>query len=156
MRKFIVLFVVVILALGCYAEEQKAGTPGTDSAALSAKVAELEGKLEKLATEIEKMQEQIDKLAEANAKLTRGLRNLELATQYSATTRPDTDTWKTVRKGMSYDEVLNLLGNPERMETVGNSSVWYYFGLGSITFDRNGRVNSQSTFKQLPIEKDVR
>ncbi|MBN1446124.1 MAG: outer membrane protein assembly factor BamE [Candidatus Omnitrophica bacterium] len=156
LRKIIVLFAIVFMALGCYAEEQKTVGAGADAAGLSAKVAELEGKLEKLAKGAEEMQEQIDKLAESNGRLAKGLRNLELATQFSATTRPDMDTWKKVKKGMSYDEVLNLLGNPERMEMLGNSDVWYYFGMGSITFDRSGRMNSQSTFKQLPLERDVR
>jgi outer membrane murein-binding lipoprotein Lpp len=156
MRKFIVLFAIVAMVLGCYAEERKTEVAGTDAAALAAKVTEVEEKLEKLAKEVETMQEQIDKLADSNAKLARSLRNLELATQYSASTRPDTDTWKSVKKGMSGEEVQDLLGNPEEIQKLNNSDVWYYYGLGSITFDSKGRVSSQSTFKKLPLENKVR
>jgi len=155
LRKVIMLFTLVI-ALSCYAEEQTASETGTDIASLTAKITEMEAKLDKLSKQVEKMQADIDRLNDSNAKLAKAMRNLELATQYSASTRPDADAWGGVKKGMSAEEVSNLLGNPEEIEERKNGDVWYYYGLGSITFDRTDRVLLQNTFKELPIEKKVR
>ncbi len=156
LRKIIVLLAIAVMALGCYAEEQKTGIAGTDSAAIAAKITELEAKMEKLSQEVKEMQEEIKKLNAANAELTRTLRNLALASQSVISVRPAMETWKSVKKGMVSDAVLDLLGNPEEVKVLNSGDVWYYYGLGNISFDRNGKVNYIETSKKLPLEGKVR
>lgn len=157
MRKFVVLL-SLIAVLSCYAEEQNAGVSGTaDIAPVVAKMTEAESRLDKLEKEVQKLREEIDRLNELATRLGRALRSLELATQPAASFRPDMETWQSVKKGMTADEVKDMLGNPEEVkELLRGGAVWYYFGMGSITFDRRGRVSVQETFKQLPIEGKVR
>jgi TolA-binding protein len=156
--RFIVLFLLAAV-LCCYAEEQTADLTGgkTDTTSVVAKITEMEARLDKIEQEMEKMQEEIERLNELTTRLTKALRNLEIATQGGSYIKPDAETWESIKKGMTAQEVRDMLGSPEEItQLFRGGEVWYYYSLGSITFDRNGKVSSQKTFKELPIENKVR
>lgn len=54
------------------------------------------------------------------------------------------ENWHTLEKGMSNQEVSNLLGAPTRSFRLKNKLVWYYdyagIGKGSVMFSDNGEV----------------
>jgi len=157
MRKIIILFVLLIFSLCCYAEENESeGNPQAISEVTS-KMLEMDARIDRLSTEVKKMQEEIEKIKESLKLLSNTIRDLQIYTQGEATIKPDEDTWKSIKNGMTIEEVKDILGSPEEVSIPrGGGEIWYYYGLGSITFDGNGRVISQKTFKQFPLEKKVR
>jgi len=156
MRKFIAVFLTAVV-LCCCAEEQNADVSGKqDMEAVSAKLTEAEGRLDKLEKEVKQLRAEVDKLNELTATLTKALRNLQIATQGGASIEPEMDTWQSVKKGMTAEEVQEMLGSPEEITQSRSEQVWYYYSMGTITFDRNGRVIYQETKKQLPMENKVR
>ena len=155
MRKFIMIFLFAV-ALSCYAEDKSSAVSGsTDVAAVAAKLTQAEECLDKLEKEVEQLRKEVDRLNELTSTLTKTLRDLQIATQGGSSLRPDTPTWNSVKRGMTAEEVQNLLGSADRIEQEKGADVWYYFGMGSITFNLNDRVSSQSTFKKLPFENKV-
>ena len=157
MRKLIAVFSLAVV-LFCYAEEQSADTAKTsDVADIAAKLAEAEIRIETLEKEAKQLRQEVDKLNELTTKLSRALRDLELYTKPAASIKPEMGVWESIKRGMTAEETKDLLGNPEEITQLRvGGEIWYYYGLGSITFDRGGRVSSQRTFKQLPIEHKVR
>ena len=41
--------------------------------------------------------------------------------------------WRSLKKGMSFDEVRGTLGEPARVQG-GNFTFWYYLNRGTVTF----------------------
>lgn len=41
--------------------------------------------------------------------------------------------WRSLKKGMSYDEVRGTLGEPARIKG-GNIAIWFYANRGDVTF----------------------
>jgi septal ring factor EnvC (AmiA/AmiB activator) len=156
--KIFIASILLLAVTSCYAEEKKNDTPEVvDITFLSSKMTDVETRLSKLEEEVKSLREEMGKISEFTANMAKILRNLELATQSAATLRPDIETWESVKKGMAAEDVQELLGNPEEItQLLRGGEVWYYYGLGSITFDRSGRVGLQKTFKELPIENKVR
>ncbi len=54
------------------------------------------------------------------------------------------DQWRSVKAGMSSEEIRKLLGTPSREFTVDGKPVWYYsypgIGNGSVMFSRDGHT----------------
>ncbi len=156
MRKVILIFLLSAVFC-CYAEEQSTNLPKVTINAVDARITEMAARLGKIEQKMEKMQEEIEKLNELTTRLTKALRNLEIATQGGAYIKPDTTTWESIKKGMTAEKIRDVLGSPEEITHLrSGGEIWYYYSLGSISFDSDGRVSSQRTFKELPIENKVR
>jgi hypothetical protein len=54
------------------------------------------------------------------------------------------EQWRSVKGGMSSEEIRKLLGTPSREFTIDGKPVWYYaypgIGNGSVMFGRDGRT----------------
>ncbi|MCM8821001.1 MAG: hypothetical protein NC932_03520 [Candidatus Omnitrophica bacterium] len=157
MRKIIILFIILTVSLYCSTEEKETESKPQEITEITSKLVEMDARIGKMSEEIKKMQEEIEKIKESVKLLSYTIRDLQIYTQGGATIKPDEDAWNDIKRGMSVEDVEKLLGTPEEIEVQRTGGeVWYYYGLGSISFDRNGRVISQKTFKQLPLERKVR
>lgn len=57
--------------------------------------------------------------------------------------RPGFEALRTIKRGMSRNEVQRLVGQPSYVEPAGNGwSTWYYGYGRSVSFDARGRVQS--------------
>jgi len=145
MRKFIILSVLII-SLYCYGEEKE--IEGKSQEITASKVVELEARIDSMSTDMEKIQEEIKKISEDIKLLLKAVRSIQIYTQGSANIPPDEEAWGKIKNGMTAEEVKEIVGPPEEISLlVGRGEVWHYSGLGSITFDKNGKVVSQKTFK---------
>ena len=153
MKKIFVSLIVVVISSFCvYAEET-----GKEDISVTSKLAEIEIRIDTLSSEMKKMQDDIEKIQGSIKSLTNSIRDLQIFTQGAASVKPSEDVWKSIKKGMAGEDVKDILGIPDEILMLREGGeVWYYYGLGSITVDRNGRVVSQQTFKQWPVEKKVR
>lgn len=56
------------------------------------------------------------------------------------------ENWRSIKEGMSGDQVRALLGEPGRRFRLNGQAVWYYHytgsGSGSVMFNGDGRVSS--------------
>jgi len=145
MRKLIILS-VLIFSLYCYAEEKEAA--GNPQDITASKVVELEARIDKMSADIENIQEEIKKISEDIKLLLKASRDIQIYIQGSANIPMDKEAWGKIKNGMTAEEVKNIIGPPEKISLlVGRGEVWYYSGFGSITFDKDGRVVSQKTFR---------
>lgn len=63
--------------------------------------------------------------------------------------RPAYESLRTVKRGMSQQQVARLIGPPEVEEPAGNGWVTWHYGFGrSISFDTRGRAQSLSGFPE--------
>lgn len=64
------------------------------------------------------------------------------ASSPSRTVPQDRSVWRSIRLGMSMDQVRDLLGEPHRVSSNQYFTTWYwnYHGGGAVQFDRSGRV----------------
>jgi uncharacterized coiled-coil protein SlyX len=61
--------------------------------------------------------------------------------------RPAFEALRTIKRGMSRNEVQRLVGQPTYVEPSGNGWVTWYYGYGrSVSFDARGRVQSMVGF----------
>jgi hypothetical protein len=56
----------------------------------------------------------------------------------------DVQNWRKLKRGMSTETVIGILGNPERINTYVFGESWRYPGGGSIEFDAGGNAESWS------------
>lgn len=153
MKKIFVLMVIMVFCLYGYTEEKEMEI----TLDITSRITEIEKRIDKIDADMTKIQEEIKKIKESINQLLKVVRELQIYTQGGASIKPDEEVWKSVKRGMSVEEVEKLLGTPEEIEQLRTGGeVWYYYGLGSISFDRNGIVVSQQTFKRLPVERRVR
>jgi hypothetical protein len=56
------------------------------------------------------------------------------------------DGWTSLKRGMTKDDVSDLLGFPNKTTTTNGRDTWYYAktGGGFVRFDRSGHVSSWS------------
>jgi hypothetical protein len=82
----------------------------------------------------------LQKLEETSQVLERRVATLEdqLREQNApARVAPDKVNWRKLRKGMSEDEVEQLLGSPSRVDVFGVIAIWHYgdASRGQVRFD---------------------
>lgn len=53
---------------------------------------------------------------------------------------PSKANWRKLEKGMSANEVEQLLGSPSRVDTFSSFSKWNYASGGDVTFNDRGKV----------------
>ncbi len=153
-KLIIILFLAVVLS--CYAEEKNSiASRNPEVEALVSKLTKMEDRMDILEKEVEQLRKEVDRLNELTSTLTKTLRALEIATQGGSSLQPDTEVWNSIRKGMTAEDVQELLGSADRVEQARGGDVWYYLGMGSIVFDRNDRVKYQNNFKKYPFEHKV-
>jgi len=150
---------VLILALFlCTA--RTAGGEGSESAAgpvqqegTSPSDQKMEDKLEKLEKAVEALGAKIDALEKSGAEQpapgsspteeqpTSGALAVGVTAQTKEAVR---DLWRNIKKGITLDQVEQILGPPELTMQVDAKTVWYYYyeniGGGSVVFRQDGRV----------------
>jgi outer membrane protein assembly factor BamE (lipoprotein component of BamABCDE complex) len=89
----------------------------------------------------------VDKLEETVRSLERRVSTLEdQLRQRNATPSipPDKVNWRRIKRGLSEAEVETLLGNPTKVETLGQFTIWYYGERddGEVQFDGERRTVS--------------
>jgi hypothetical protein len=50
------------------------------------------------------------------------------------------DTWRKLKKKMSKEQVIKLLGEPAKIDNFGSFEVWNYDNYSKVQFDDNGYV----------------
>jgi hypothetical protein len=78
-----------------------------------------------------------------------------------AVTSPSTEPSKSLKQGMSQQEILHMFGNPHSTENILDSVYWYYADgelKGQyVRFDATtGYVNGWSSFSPQPFQIDLR
>ncbi|HNS33339.1 MAG TPA: hypothetical protein PKN36_10280 [bacterium] len=154
-------FFILLLFAGMVFAEEAEKTEILDQKALSEKITSMEKNVKKIIEEVVKHQKElqdlkkeIEQLKETDAKFTQVIRNLEIYVKSASSIRPDIAQWESVKAGMSSDDVEKVLGQPEEISNVRRvGTIWYYYGLGSITFNERGFVSERKTFKQYPVNR---
>ena len=114
--------------------------------------------LDRLDDALARVESLTERLAQSEARLESMLSALDQKMNALAALQPplpavpapgDPRSWEAVRslkRGMSTNDVMRLVGEPESVERSGNWEVWYYSGGRSISFDRRGRAQSLAGF----------
>lgn len=114
-------------------------------------IEDISRKVEKLEEGINKLEEEIQNLKEYIEKLEKVIRNLEIYVKPASSLPPSEKDWRRIKRGMSKEKVLEILGNPEEIKkTIGSEEIWYYYRRGSIGFDEDGWVRYIEDFKYFP------
>lgn len=63
----------------------------------------------------------------------------ELRRQSKMKEEPDRSNWRQLRRGMSFSDVKQLLGEPRQVRVSGSATYWYYPNIlgASVTFYEN-------------------
>jgi TolA-binding protein len=158
MKNRVALFILLLFVGSGFAEDntKKEEVQVAESPALEQKIDIAEKYIKKIIEEIEKqhkeieeLKKEVEQLKEANVKLSQIVRSLEIAVKFTSSIRPDMSQWESIVRGMSSEDVEKVLGVPERIgieKRVGPT--WYYYGLGSITFNEKNLVIDRKTFKE--------
>jgi len=81
MRKIIILFVMLIFSLYCYAEENETGGKPQEITGVTSKLVEMDARIDRLSTEVKEMQEEIEKIKESLKLLSNTIRDIQIYTQ---------------------------------------------------------------------------
>ena len=160
MKKVMFFFIVFIFSQLSFGEPSSTTVP-QNLQGLEEKIGNIENQIKKIAEdlvkqqkEMEELKQEIEQLKETNVQFSRILRNLEIYVKSVSSIRPEMSDWESIKAGMSMQEVEDILGQPEAIkEEKRVGTTWYYYGLGSITFNEKGFVRNRKTFKQFPIER---
>ncbi|GEM_PF-5752078 len=103
--------------------------------------------LEKRINEIEK---KIKNIEETTKELKKSLRNLQISVPSSPEViKVSEEDWKLIKRGMKKEDVTNILGLPNVIQTEGGQiEVWLYYGMGKIFFTQD-RVIKIETDRNL-------
>jgi hypothetical protein len=105
---------------------------------------------ERMAAVQERMESLMSELEQRNAALASALASQAPPPQpaYGPPPRAAYETLRSVKRGMSRDDVLRLIGQPLSIEDGGGGwTIWYYDGGRSVSFDARGRVQSLVGFQ---------
>ncbi len=158
LKETAVAFFCLFLSSALFCEEKGGKEEVPDVKVLAEKISVFQEKMSKTEEEFNKQQEkveelteQVEKLKELTERLTRVLRDLEIYVKRASVLRPDEQTWESVERGMSDQDIDRILGTPEEVTVLRRGGErWYYYGLGSVTFDERGFVTGRSDFKEFP------
>lgn len=111
------------------------------------RVEELTARLEDTQTRLEQLSQLIDQRAAELAELQAAANEpppAEPEPSYGEPQpRPSWESLRTVKRGMSSDDVARLVGQPIAIENGSGGAYTWYYGYGrSVTFDRRGRATS--------------
>jgi len=159
LKKGTFLLVLVLLACRCHGQEEAGRESGLKE--LAGKIEVIEKKADSVAREFAEAQKELGEikkelkeLKEVNEKLTLFLRNLEIYVKGASSIRPENSRWESVVSGTEAGEVSKILGQPEEITVLRRGGeVWYYYGLGSITFNERGAVTERKNFKEYPPKR---
>lgn len=54
------------------------------------------------------------------------------------------ESWRSLKRGMTENDVRFLLGDAHKVDTFGSFSVWHYPRSGNVSFSREGRLEAWS------------
>src|SRR6185369_6940329 len=101
----------------------------------------MQARLDQMNVTLEQQSEQIAQIAAVQAEAVG--QSFETPPQ----PRPAYEALRTLKRGMSADEVSRLVGNPVSSETLPGGNIVWDYGYGrTITFDARGRTTSLSGF----------
>jgi len=152
MKRIVLICIGFFLFSGfIYGEKEEKRTQSEKQIVDSALMEDIFKKVEKLEERVSKLEEEIQNLKEYIEKLEKVVRNLEIYVKPASSLPPSEKDWKRIRRGMSKEKVLEILGDPEEIrKPIGGGEIWYYYRRGSITFDDDGRVRYVEDFKYFP------
>jgi len=108
----------------------------------------MQARLDQMNVTLEQQSQQISQIAAIQAEAVG--QSFETPPQPSygeAQPRPAYEALRTLKRGMTSDEVARLVGNPVSSEVLpGGNTVWDYGYGRTITFDARGRSTSLSGF----------
>lgn len=125
---------LIVIFTTCAALDARAD--GVDIHAATA-IAKLEAKIQQLELRIQKLEalyeSGLPKRTPAKAKPVGDSRNVA--------------NWRRLKKGMSIDQLIAILGEPSSVTIINESELWFYKGgkpveIGSVHLDKNDRVQS--------------
>ena len=154
MKRKVVLFVLAlaIVVFGAAAGIAVEYGSSNEKPGVSAGTQAIEARLRKIESDVAEMRKDMERIVELNKRLQAAVTELQRHV-LAVTTFKDEDAWKTVHGNMTSEDVNELMGPPDRITRPDRvSEIWYYFGLGSVTFDRRGRIMEQSSFEERPEE----
>jgi hypothetical protein len=110
-------------------------------------------RIEDLTARLESTQTRLEQLAQVIDERAAALAELQAASQPpppepppsygEAQPRPAWESLRTVKRGMTSDDVARLIGDPIAVESGSSGAYTWYYGYGrSIMFDRRGRATS--------------
>jgi len=114
---------------------------------LSARLDETQARLEQVATALAEQGAQIAQIAAIQAEAVGQSFDVPQPSYGEPQPRPGFEALRTLKRGMTSDEVARLAGQPLATEPMPNGSVVWDYGYGrSITFDSRNRATSLSGF----------
>lgn len=110
-----------------------------------------QNKIEALQTKVEKLQQKVSQLESKVERLEKlFLSKKDTSASFQRSVNSDRwenkQNWRRLKRGMSKEEVRQILDEPHRIIAHSSGDTWDYPGLfgGSVYFDDNGRVESWS------------
>jgi hypothetical protein len=114
---------------------------------LSARLDETQARLEQVATALDEQGATIAQIAAIQAQAVGQSFDVPQPSYGEPQPRPGFEAIRTLKRGMSSDEVARLAGEPLSSETLPGGNVVWDYGYGrTITFDARNRATSLSGF----------
>lgn len=85
-------------------------------------------RLNRLESEVQDLRSRIEKIEGAKAQLTSPSPKIKNKEGWK-----ELSNWRSLKKGMSYDDVRGLLGEPDRIQG-GSFTFWHYKGASNVIF----------------------
>lgn len=139
-------------------KDEKKAEKDAEQTAVLARIDEMLDRLEALADRIESMQTRLEQLSQVIDQRAADLIDLQAAATQpppppsepsygEAQPRPAYESLRTVKRGMTSNDVARLIGEPIAVEQGSEGASTWYYGYGrSIMFDNRGRATSLSGF----------
>ncbi|MCM8772528.1 MAG: outer membrane protein assembly factor BamE [Candidatus Omnitrophica bacterium] len=148
MKKFLFLFLIFTFFLFCEDEVKNEKKKEFAVEEIIEKLDDVERRVDEIEKKIKTIEESIKNIEGKFNELRKTIRNFQIYVQPQATIKPTSDEWNSIKRGMTKEEVREILGSPEEVKLMRDKTeVWFYFGLGRIIFDINGEV--------MKIENDI-
>ncbi|MCM8803761.1 MAG: outer membrane protein assembly factor BamE [Candidatus Omnitrophica bacterium] len=150
MKKVIGLFLIICVFIFCEEKIKKE----IDIEEVIEKIDEIEKRVDEIDKKIEEIEKKIIKINENFDDIRKTIRNFQIYLQPQATLKPTEEEWKSIKNGMEKEEVEKILGSPEEIKKMRDKTeIWYYFGIGRIIFNQNGKVIRIEEDKYTPATR---
>ena len=141
--KYLVPSALVMLGLFVAPTSATAQDVDTRVRYLETTVARLETTVARLEDRIRDLTQRVYELESARSQASR-TPSSGASAQSAAPSRPkytNRDNWCQVDRGLTQNQVREILGNPVSRSVMTTLTLWLYGGTGSVTFDRRGGVS---------------
>ncbi|MGC8976638.1 MAG: hypothetical protein ACP5OB_03340 [Candidatus Ratteibacteria bacterium] len=148
--KKIFLF-IFIFSIFIFSEEKIKEKKEIDLEQIIEKIDEIEKRVDDIEKKLEDIGNKIKKIDENFIEMKKTIRNFQIYVQPQATIKPSEEEWSSIKRGMTKDEVSQILGSPEEIKMQRDKTeIWYYFGLGRVIFNQSGEVIKIEEDKYTP------